>query len=305
MAITLKHLAYFHALSEEKNFGRAAERVHVTQPALSMQIRDLEDRLGCALIERGRDLRLTPAGRTVAERAAHILADVADIEALARRKTLGGRVNVGFIPTLAPYLLPHLLPELDIEIRVHEAQTQTLLDKLENGTLDAVAIATAPPASLHTRPLFEDRFLLAGNADRIEALSNRMEALRPTLLDPDHLLLLDEGHCLADQALAVCGLGRGLNRIDFGASSLTTLSGLVAQGMGLTFLPEIAVPVETAAQPRMRVARFAGPQPSRRIYLAGRETTATEPWFDHLADRIIRTADALIATPPAVRPDDR
>ncbi|MCJ8141282.1 LysR substrate-binding domain-containing protein [Falsirhodobacter halotolerans] len=305
MALTLKHLGYFLALSRERHFGRAADVANVTQPALSMQIRDLEDRLGCALIERGREIRLTPAGRSVAERAARILAEVADIEAMARRKTLGGRINVGFIPTVAPYILPHLLPKLTLELGVHEAQTHALLTKLADGSLDAAVIATPPPPGLHGRPLFEDRFLLAGNRRRMAGLSARIEALRPAHLDPDHLLLLDEGHCLADQALAVCGLGREESRLALGASSLSTLSGLVAQGMGLTFLPEISIAVETAAQPAIRLARFADPQPSRQIMLVGTPLAATEGWFDDLSAALQAAAQTISAMPRVALPDDR
>lgn len=305
MSVSLKHLRYFLALANERHFGRAAERVHVTQPALSMQIRDLEERLGCALIERGREMRLTPAGRNVAERAARILNDVAEIEALARRKGLGGRINVGFIPTLAPYVLPRLLPNLTVEMWVHEAQTQSLLSKLRDGSLDAVVIASAAPEGLVGRVLFEDRFLLAGDGLHLERLSRRMEDLRPAHLDPDQLLLLDEGHCLADQALAVCELDRTSARLSLGASSLATLSGLVARGMGLTFLPEIAIPNETAAQPDMRVARFAEPQPSRQITLVGHPLAASEAWFNELGQQITATAQGISATPYAVRPDGR
>lgn len=290
MALTIKQLSYFLALTQERHFGRAAAKVHVTQPALSMQIREMEEGLGMALLERGRDLRLTPAGREVAARAARILADVAEIEAMARRQSLGGRVNIGIIPTVAPYLLPRLLPRITTELRLREAQTDALLDGLEDGTLDAVVIASPARPGMVSHPLFIDRFLLAGSAPRLDALASGIEHLRPSALDPDHLLLLDEGHCLADQALEVCGLDRRATRIDLGASSLSTLAGLVGQGYGLTFIPEIAMAVESAAQPAMRLARFAEPQPSRAVALVGRETTAAEPWFATLAAQIKESA---------------
>ncbi|MDH2325911.1 LysR substrate-binding domain-containing protein [Cereibacter sp. SYSU M97828] len=284
--MTLKQLSYFLALAQERHFGRAAARVHVTQPALSMQVRELEDRLGTPLLERGRDLRLTPAGREVAARAARILAEVAEIDAMARRRSLGGRVNVGIIPTVAPYLLPRLLPRVTTELRLREAQTEALLDGLEDGSLDAVVIASPARHGMVAHHLFTDRFLLAGSESRLAALAGGIEHLRPSALDPDHLLLLDEGHCLADQALEVCGLDRRQARLDLGASSLSTLAGLVGQGYGLTFLPEIAAPLETAAQPAMRLARFAEPQPAREVALVGRASTAAEPWFETLAHQI-------------------
>lgn len=286
MALTIKQLSYFLALSQERHFGRAADRVHVTQPALSMQIREMEEGLGTPLLERGRDLRLTAAGREVATRAASILAEVAEIEAMARRQSLGGRVNLGIIPTVAPYLLPRLLPRVTTDLRLREAQTDTLLDGLEDGSLDAVVIASPARHGMIERHLFDDRFLLAASESRLAALVGGIEHLRPSALDPDHLLLLDEGHCLADQALEVCGLDRRRARLDLGASSLSTLAGLVAQGYGLTFLPEIAVPLESAAQPAMRLARFAEPQPARAVALVGRASTAAEPWFETLAAQI-------------------
>ncbi len=286
MALTLKQLSYFLLLSQERHFGRAADRAHVTQPALSMQIREMEQGLGLPLLERGRELRLTPAGREIAARAARILTDVAEIESLARRQNFGGRLNIGIIPTVAPYLLPRLLPDVGMDLRVREAQTDALLDGLADGTLDAVVIASPPRAGMVTRHICTDRFLLAGSAARLAALGGGIEHLRPASLDPDHLLLLDEGHCLADQALEVCGLDRRASRMDLGASSLSTLAGLVGQGYGLTFMPEIAVGVETAAQPEMRLLRFADPQPAREIALAGRESTAAEAWFATLAAAI-------------------
>jgi len=290
MPLTLRQLTYFLALAEERHFGNAAARVHVTQPALSMQIREMEDGLGLPLIERGRDIRLTPAGREVARRAARVLADVAEIESMARRQALGGRLNIGIIPTVAPYLLPDLLPRLPLELRVREAQTDQLMAALMDGTLDAAVIASpSVRTDLVREPLFRDRFLLAGNAARLASLGS-VEALRPVALDPDHLLLLDEGHCLADQALEVCGLERRHSQVDLGASSLSTLAGLVGQGMGFTFMPEIAVRTECAAHSTMRLARFTEPQPSREVVLIGRRSTASEPWFATLAGALRRSA---------------
>lgn len=290
MPLTLRQLTYFMALAETRHFGNAATRVNVTQPALSMQIREMEEGLGMSLIERGREIHLTPAGREVARRASRVLADVAEIEGLARRRALGGRVNIGIIPTVAPYLLPDLLPRLPMQLRLREAQTDQLLSELEGGLLDAIVVASPVGRDdLVTEPLFQDRFLLAGNAARLASLGS-VEALRPVALDPDHLLLLDEGHCLADQALEVCGLDRKHSHMDLGASSLSTLAGLVGQGMGFTFLPEIAARTECAAHPTMQLARFAEPQPSRAVVLVGRRSTAAEPWFATLAGALRQSA---------------
>ncbi|HEX9859386.1 MAG TPA: LysR substrate-binding domain-containing protein [Paracoccaceae bacterium] len=316
MTITLRQLSYFLALAEERHFGRAADRVHVTQPALSMQIRDLEVALGAALVERApRDVRLTAAGREVEARARRVLAEVAELEALARQHGLTGRLNLGVIPTVAPYLLPEALPLLraaDItrDLRLREATTDVLLAALDRGQLDAVVMAApqgpsgAITGGLITVPLFEDRFLLAGRGERLARLTAGMEALRPVALDPDQLLLLDEGHCLADQALEVCGMDRRQARLDLGASSLSTLCGLVGQGLGMTFLPEIALRQEEAATPGLAVLRFATPEPARQIVLARRASSSGAGWFDDLARVLAASARGLVgharaALPPA------
>lgn len=286
MPITLRQISYFAALADEGSFVRAAARVNVTQPALSMQIKEMEEQLGLRLVERGpREARLTPAGREVLARAARVLAEVREIEGMGRRQGPGGRVNLGIIPTVAPYLLPPVLARLggvSRELRLREARTDRLLEELAGGALDAVVIARpAGRDDLAAEGLFRDRFVLAGSAARMEGLG--AESLRPVSLDPDQLLLLDEGHCLADQALEVCGLTRRQMRVDLGASSLSTLVGLVAQGFGLTFLPEIALRSEMAAAPAMRLARFAAPEPARDIALVRRAATPREDWVAELA----------------------
>lgn len=302
MPLTLRQLGYFLALAEERHFGKAAERVHVTQPALSMQIREMEDALGTQLFERSpRDIRLTPAGREVETRARRILGQVSELEAVARQQGLVGRINLGVIPTVAPYLLPEVLPLLrasDItrDLRLREATTDLLLAGLDRGQLDAVVIAEPPSAAgLVLAPLFTDRFLLAGRRSVLEGLADGAEALRPVTLDPDQLLLLDEGHCLADQALEVCGMTRRQSRLDLGASSLTTLCGLVGQGLGMTFLPEIALRQEQAATPGMAVTRFAAPEPSRQIVLARRATSSASDWFDELVSLFSQAGQGLTA----------
>lgn len=306
MALTLRQLSYFAALAAERSFARAADRVHVTQPALSMQIRDLEAALGQQLIERHpRDLRLTPAGREVLVRAQRVLAEVRGIEQLARIAGQGevGRVQIGVIPSVAPYLLPPVLARLraeDIrrELRVREARTDVLLAELEAGHLDAVVIATPPGrADLVSVPLFRDRFVLAGSQARLASLA-RPQGLRPVSLDPDTLLLLDEGHCLADQALEVCGLTRRQTRIDMGASSLSTLVGLVAEGFGFTFLPEIALRHEVRGAPQIGLLRFAEPQPYRDIALVRRAATDGSQWFADLGRHLAQAGAALVAAAP-------
>lgn len=302
--LTLRALNYFLALTEERHFGRAAARVNISQPALSMQIKELEVMLQVSLVDRtGREVHITPAGREVAMQAQRIVAEVAALEQMARSHALETRLNLGVIPTVAPYLLPSVLPALravDIrrDLRLREATTDILLAALEKGTLDAVVIAgQANLGGLDVVALFEDRFLLAGRSGQMAALMARAAVMRPVSLDPDQLLLLDEGHCLADQALEVCGLDRRGQRLDLGASSLSTLCGLVGQGLGLTFLPEIALAAEVASVPAMAALRFAAPEPARQIVLARRKGRgAVRPvWFEELAVACATAGQALIA----------
>lgn len=288
MNITLRQLRYFLALAEQGNFTHAAEATNVTQPALSMQIRALEDMVGAKLVERtAAGVVLTPQGRALERHARKIMADMAELEQALRLPGQGGRLNLGMIPTIAPYLLPEALPVLrarDIgrDLHLREARTERLIEELATGRLDAAVIATPPERDdMIGIPLFRDRFMLAGSASRIAQLAGR--PIDPKELDPGQLLLLDEGHCLGDQALEVCGLGRRSSRLDLGAASLSTLCRLAAQGMGLTFLPEIAERQEIAAAPGLTAIRFPEPQPAREVLLLRRSSTPATGWFDDLA----------------------
>lgn len=303
---SLKQLRYFVALAETGGFGRAAEVVHVTQPALSQQIKELETILGVELVERlPRGVRLTRAGREVLERSRRIMAEVADLERAARMtRGLSGRLRLGVIPTVAPYLLPLALTrlrarDLTLDIRVREAQTEALLADLEAGRIDAMvaALPVAEP-NLAVTPLITDRFVLAGTPGRLARWAEGRSALRPDALAPDQLLLLDEGHCLADQALEVCGL-RGRGRVDLGASSLATLTGLVAEGFGLTLLPEIALRAETAAAPGLALRRFADPEPARELALI-RRAGGDDGWVAPLAALLGEAGAELLDSARAV-----
>ncbi len=302
MNITLKQLTYFIALTDARNFGRAAAKVNVTQPALSVQIRALEDRLGAVLVERQpRDVVLTPTGHDVLRHAKRVMAQMNDLTDSARlRDGLSGRLTLGVIPTIAPYLLPVALPmlrakNLTLDLRVRESRTERLIEELNNGTLDAAVIAL--PSDIPTlveQVLFTDRFLLAGSRDQISTLAAAPDALRPTTLDPDRLLLLEEGHCLSDQALEVCAMQRAETRVDLSASSLATLCRLVAEGFGLTFLPEIALASECKAVPDMATLRFSEPQPSRIIGLVRRKSSMGGGWFEELAYTLTKAGKSLL-----------
>ncbi len=231
-------------------------------------------KLGIELVERRyKSVQLTAAGREIAERAARILAEVRDLGEYARHhaRLLAGRLRLGVIPTVAPYLLPPVLPMIrerfpELQLHIRETQTQTLLDELADGTLDLLLVALPldhPDAE--TMPLFEDRFMLAMPSDRPIKCSVRAT---PELLKNDRLLLLEEGHCLRDQALSFCELRQVENIDTFGASSLSTIVQMVANGMGLTLLPELSVEVETK-HGDIRLMRFAEPEPSRVVGLPG------------------------------------
>mgnify|MGYP003662947254 CR=1 FL=1 len=299
MNFTLKQLEYFKALAKLGNFGRAAEACNISQPALSVQMRALEDALGGRLIERQtRASVLTPLGRQVLGQADDILIRARLLDATARGEVgLAGTLTLGLIPTIAPYLLPGVLAALraqDISLRVEvrEAQTDQLLTALREGALD-VAVMALPSGegSLKETFLFEDRFLLAGSAERMAAA----DVSHPTDLNRTPLMLLEDGHCLTDQALEVCQRDRTQAGINTGASSLATLSRLVEAGFGMTLMPEIAAKTEMDAAPGLRVARFSDPEPSRRIGLVRRASTPDSDWLTHLAGALRQVGEGLTA----------
>lgn len=300
MNLTLRQLRYFLALAEQGHFTRAAEMMHVTQPALSMQIRALEDEVGNPVVERTPSgVVLTPQGRALELHARRVMAAMAGLDQAMRQPGRGGRLMLGMIPTVAPYLLPEALPILrarDIgrDLHLREAQTDKLIEELSQGRLDAAVVATPPDTDeLAAVPLFTDPFLLAGSQDRIARLGTLCP--EPRDLDPGQLLLLDEGHCLGDQALEVCGLGRRSARLDLGAASLPTLCRLAAQGMGLTFLPRLAAHQECAAAAGLVTVAFPDPQPCREVLLLRRATTPAGGWFDDLAGILVQAAERVMA----------
>jgi LysR family hydrogen peroxide-inducible transcriptional activator len=293
--ISLKQLRYFEAVARAGHFGRAAEQCAVTQPALSMQVQELEQFLGLQLLERGRGgVILTEGGKEIARRASQVLADVRDIVDFARQQggTLAGPLGFGVIPSVAPYILPQLLPTIrnafpDLDLHIRETQTQLLLRELVDGRLDLLLLALpVEQPELETVPLFEDRFLLAMPASY--QASDHVRAT-PDLLEGDRLLLLEEGHCMRDQALAFCSLQRIGNINTFGASSLSTLVQMVANGLGMTLLPELSVPLETK-RGDIRLMRFNDPEPQRVIGLAWRKSSPRKHHFMALGEMIAAAA---------------
>jgi LysR family transcriptional regulator, hydrogen peroxide-inducible genes activator len=285
--ISLKQLRYFDAVARLRHFGNAASHCAVSQPALSMQIRELENELGLLLLERHpRGVRLTREGREIAERAGRILSEVHNLRDYARHGNalLTGTLRLGIIPSIAPYLLPPMLPKLrgaypHLELNIRETQTEHLLSELLEGTLDVLVLAMpVEHPEITTLDLFEDRFRLALPPDRKRP--DRVRAT-PEILNSGRLLLLEEGHCLRDQALAICQL-RKTDYIDtFGASSLSTLVQMVANGMGMTLLPEISLAVE-ASHHDVHLMRFAPPEPRRVVGLAWRASSPRSRDFAEL-----------------------
>ena len=274
--ITLRQLRYFNALARQGHFGRAAEACAISQPALSMQIKDLEDALGGVLLERSpRQVALTTFGEEAAPRVRDILRLVDELEDLARasRDRLAGRLRIGMIPTIAPYLLPEVIgnltrmhPELDIHVR--ETLTPKLIEELADGRLDTaiVALPVSEP-SLVEVALFSEHFLLVrpGEDEGKPVPSSKM-------LRTMRLLLLEEGHCFRDQALSFCNMQSSPPREVLDASSLSTLVQMVSAGIGVTLIPEMAVAVETRSA-SVSVTRFKNPQPSRTIGMVWRRTS--------------------------------
>lgn len=292
--MTLRQLRYLAALAQHGHFGRAADACAVTQPALSMQIRDLERELGVTLVERRPgEVVLTVIGREIARRGADVLAASRDLIDFAQHsgQVLTGRLTLGVIPSLAPYILPKILPPLqrlypDLQLSLRETQTRQLIDEVKSGLLDVAMLALpAGTADIATLPLFEDIFLLAVPADDPREPAVRIDV---DAIDQSQLILLEDGHCLRDQTLAFCataarGRSFGPGRAAFGASSLSTVMQMVASGYGITLIPQIAADVERRDS-RVKFLRLRDPQPGRSIGLAYRKTSPRTADFAALGD---------------------
>jgi LysR family hydrogen peroxide-inducible transcriptional activator len=274
--VTIRQLRYFDALARHGHFGRAAQACAISQPALSMQIKELEGALGGVLLERNaRQVALTRFGEELVDRVRDILRSVDELGDFARasQDRLAGRLRIGMIPTIAPYLLPRVIENLarmhpEIDIHVRETLTPRLIREVAEGRLDTaiVALPVSEP-SLTEVALFKENFLLVrpGEDERTPVPSHeRLREMR--------LLLLEEGHCFRDQALAFCNMQSSPPREVLDASSLSTLVQMVGAGIGVTLIPEMAVEVETRSAP-VSVARFRNPQPSRTIGMVWRKTS--------------------------------
>ena len=294
--VTLRQLRYFDAVARLGHFGRAAETCAVSQPALSMQIKELEEALGAPLFERGaRQIGVTDFGELIALRTRDILRAVDELEGLARasRDRPLRRLRLGVIPTVAPYLLPTILQDLksafpDLEIDVRETLTPKLIEELSEGGLDAaiVALPISEPSFVELA-LFSEEFLLVRPSEDQGAPPPDREALCGM-----KLLLLEEGHCFRDQALAFCNMTSAQPRDALDASSLSTLVQLVGSGLGVTFVPEMAVAVETRAA-SVSLTRFDSPKPSRTVGMIWRKTTPLTRQLTDVAEVVRRAAETL------------
>ena len=303
MRITLRQLRYLDALAAEGHFGRAADRAAVSQPALSAQIRELEEALGCQLVERAASgARLTTAGGAVVERGRRILAEVGDLEAFARiaADPKAGSLRLGIIPSIGPYLLPKLLPALAevfpaLKVSVRETVTATLVGELQDGGLDLV-IASLPlgDPSFSEMPVFTDAFLLAMPAAGPLSLGAFDSAAD---IPTEALLLLEDGHCLRDQTLASCGAldARRLTRA--GVTSLVTILQLVAAGQGITLLPELFLAATPPDAGRVRLRRFHSPEPHRIVGLAWRKSSPLSELCEQIAGLIAGMKPTVVGVP--------
>ncbi len=301
--LSLKHLRYFGALARNLHFGRAAEDCSISQPALSLQMKELEDILGVPLIERGtRQIRLTSLGEAFADRARDILRSVDELGDLARASNspLIGRLRIGVIPTVAPYLLPRIIKGLGgqypgLDLRPREAVTQRLIADLIDGHLDTAIVALPVSESTLTEfALFDEEFVL------VRPLA---DAAKPVpcadMLREMRLLLLEEGHCFRDQALSFCNISNAAPRDLMEGSSLSTLVQMVGAGIGVTLIPQMAIPIETRSA-AVSVARLRQPRPSRRIGMVWRKTNPLGSQLRHVAEIMRETLSA----PPDLPADE-
>ncbi|MGD9980884.1 MAG: hydrogen peroxide-inducible genes activator [Hyphomonadaceae bacterium] len=274
---TLRQLQFLTALRAEGSFVAAAEAVGVTQPTLSAGIKDLEAALGAVLVERGRlGAVLTPAGEEAAERAARAIGEVEELVRAVQTagEPFSGVFRLGAIPTIAPFLLPRVLPLLKkkfpkLRLQMREDLTSRLVEQLRARTLDAALIALPYEAQgVATAPIAEDEFLFLCPEDHPLAKRND---LSPAHLKSEDVLLLEDGHCLREHALAACRLPSSKRSPDVGATSLHTLVQMVGGGMGVTLLPKIAAEAGAAAGANVAVRPFAKPIVGRSIGVAWRE----------------------------------
>ncbi len=277
--MNLKDLKYLVALADTGHFGRAAERSFVSQPTLSAQLKKLEEYLGVKLVERQpKNIQLTEVGRQIVARARRMLNEGDEIVALARnnKDPLAGKLKVALIPTIGPYLLPRVMQKIrkavpQLGLMLYEHQTEALLKRLREGEIDLGVMALpAPQDGLESRKLYEEVFTVALPQNHP---LERKSAIKVQDLKGQTLLLLEDGHCLRDQALEVCSRVDVREVEDFRATSLETLRQMVVAGLGVTLLPELAVESPFGSQRGLTIREFSKPAPTRTVGAVWRKST--------------------------------
>jgi LysR family hydrogen peroxide-inducible transcriptional activator len=296
MAMKLRDLEYLVALDEEGHFARAAQRCFVSQPTLSGQLKKLEEELGVLLVERSsRQVVMTEVGRATAAQARKVLAGAREIKGIAEsfHDPMAGALQVGLIPTVAPYLLPLLMPQLktaypDLKLWLHEQQTHVLMERLRRAELDLLILALPVPAhDFEELELFREPFQLA--VPRTDPLAKRGHAQLSDLNERE-VMLLEEGHCLREHALDVCFSAGASEYGAFHATSLETLRHMVGEGMGITLMPQLAVPRRTTKSDAVRYLRFEPPVPSRRIGMLYRKGSYRAETFSRVGAEVMAAA---------------
>ncbi len=294
MKITLRQLEYLTTLAELRSFHKAASACHVSQPALSTQIKQLEDQLGLKLLERNQRMVLvTLAGEEIVRCAHKVLNGANDLIEAAQILTLpmSGTLRLGVIPTIAPYFLPRVLPKVrklfpDLRLLLYEEKTDVLVKQLHEGRLDLALLALGVElGNLETMDLFQDRFLLALPGQHPLA---KKELVQQTDLFDQEVLLLEDGHCLRDQVWPVCESGGAHELGDFRASSLSTLTQMVSSRVGITLLPEMSLNVEIGRSEHIELRRFQKPEPFRIIGLTWRRSASRKADFQLIGETFIR-----------------
>jgi LysR family transcriptional regulator, hydrogen peroxide-inducible genes activator len=305
--MNLRDLRYLVALADLKHFGRAAEASFVSQPTLSTQLKKFEDELGVALIERNpRNVMLTPVGEAVVARARAMLREADEIKNIARRSKdpESGMVKLGIFPTLGPYLLPHIIPSLvdrfpKLALILVEEKTEVILKKLHDGELDCGILALPiHDDNLHVEFLFEEDFILA--VPKAHALA-KMKKAKLADLSNEKLLLLDDGHCLREQALEVCHMAGAGEKSGFRATSLETLRHMVAANVGITLLPALTVHPPSPNPDAVRLIAFSEPVPHRRIAMVWRRSSALAAFLHQIVPLIKNIPQSLLHAPKKVK----
>lgn len=292
---TLRQLQYLVAVAEHRHFGRAADSCFVTQSTLSSGIQDLEAVLNCRLIERGtrRQVMLTPLGEDIVERARALLRDAEALADVAEsgRRPLAGRLRLGVIPTIGPYFLPRVMPAVreaypELKLYLREDQSARVIDALHAGRMDCAVLATPYDlGDLATLPLGDDHLLVGMPVGHPLGEKAKIE---PEDLESEDMLMLEDGHCLREHALGACA-GHPLKANEaVQATSLGTLVQMVANGLGLTLIPEMALPTVAYEGSGVIASRFADPEPSRGIALVWRASSPRKKEFELLAE-VLRT----------------